>query len=99
MPHTGIALEIGRAVPLTVGIVPEPDRHAGKCRGADELAFPLAHASALVIEDLDAHAEPATLNLAAINRQQWIAERETRNDVGAARDRGELHTTLDRPVD
>ena len=44
-PDVGEALEIGGAVFLAVGVVPESDRHRGEGRGADQLAL-LAHAPA-----------------------------------------------------
>ena len=50
-------------------------------------------------EDLDLHAEAAALQLAAMDGQQRIAEREARDQVGAARDRRELHVGLDAAID
>src|SRR4030095_2593315 len=46
---------------------------------------------ARVVPDFNFHAEAAALQLAAVHRQERIAEPETGDDVGAARDRGELH--------
>ena len=49
-----------------------------------------------VVPDVDREAEAAHLDLAAAHRARRIAEHEAGDDVGAARDRGELHVRLDR---
>ena len=67
-PDVGEALEVGGAVFLAVGIVPEADRHRRERRGADELALLAAHRLAVVVEDVDRHAEAAALDLAAPHR-------------------------------
>ena len=99
-PDAGEALEVGGAVFRAVGIVPEADRHRRE-RRACRRARPCSPASglAVVVEDVDLHAEPAALDLAAPDRQRRIAEHEAGDDVGAAGDRGEVHVALDRVVD
>src|SRR5438445_10811721 len=82
-----------------IGIVPEPDRHARKWRRAGELALLSTQRLAVVVEHFALEAKTAALQLAAIHRQQRIAEREARNDVGAARNRGEQHALLHVAVD
>src|SRR5581483_2634423 len=77
-----------------VRIVPEPDRHRGERRRADELAFLLAHRTAVFVVHLDLHAESAALDLPAPDRTGGIAEREAAHDVRAAGDRCELNVAF-----
>ena len=93
-------VEVGGAVPGAVGIVPEAHGHRRERTGADELALPArGQRPSVVAEDLDRHAQPARLQLALPDRKRRVAEREARDDVGAARDRGELHVRLHVAVD
>ncbi len=57
-PDVVEALEIGGVVFLAVGIVPEGDRHRGERPDADELALLLPDRLAVVVPDVDGHAEP-----------------------------------------
>src|SRR5262249_31179454 len=68
MPDVGIALEIGGAIAFAVGIIPESDRHRRKWRRADQLTLLALDRFALVVPDLDLHAEAAHLDLAAPDR-------------------------------
>ena len=65
--------------------------------GAVQTSSPFSPRAGLpvVVEDLDRHAEPARLDLAAPHRQDRRC-RSTKHDddVGAARDRGEVHVAL-----
>ena len=61
-------------------------------------ARPGSHGRPVVVEHVDRHAEARPLAFAAPYRAGRIAADETRDDVGAARDRGELHVGLDRLV-
>jgi hypothetical protein len=91
--------EIGRVVFLAVRIVPETDRHGRKRLGADQFTLFAGDGLAVVVPDLDGHAETRTLDLAAPDRQRRIAEHEAGNDVGAAGDRGQVHVGLDALID
>src|SRR5690606_26921032 len=64
-PHPGEALEIGGAVPGSIRIVPEADRHRGERRGADQLALLADDRLTRLVPYLDLHAEAAGLDLAA----------------------------------
>src|SRR6185437_10874127 len=98
-PHAGYLGEIGRTVFLAFWIIPELHGHRRERRGTSQFARLFAHRLAGIIENLDLHAEPAALQFAAIHRQHGIAERETGDDVGAARDRGQQHAFLHITVD
>ena len=95
----GKPLEIGRRVFCAAGIVPELHRHRRKGHLADEFALLLAHRPARLVEHVDRHAEPRPLDFAAPDRLRRDAEHEAGDDVGAARDRGEMQVRLDRVVD
>ena len=91
--------EIRRAVLGVVGVVPESDRLRWEGRGANEFRFLADYRLAGVAPGLHVHAQPATLNLAGVDRQNRVAEDETGDDVGAAADRRELQIGLDPVVD
>src|SRR5690606_8165987 len=57
------ALEIGGAVFRAIGIVPEHDGHGRKGACADELALFAAHRPAVIVPDIDRHAEARALYL------------------------------------
>ena len=99
VPDAGEALEIGGAVFLAVGIVPELHRHRGERHGADQLALAFGERLAVRRIDVHRHAEAGRLDLALPHRRGRIAEHEARHDVGAARDRGEVHVGFDVAVD
>src|SRR6185436_16261895 len=88
-PHVWILLEVRRAVLGAVRIVPEADRHRGKRPGADQLALLSLYRLARFVENLDRHPQSLGLDLAAPHRTGGVAEHEARDDVGAARDRGQ----------
>jgi hypothetical protein len=58
------AVEIGGVVFLAVGVVPEADRHGRKRLGADQFALLAGDGLAVVVPDVDRHAEARTLDLA-----------------------------------
>src|SRR5690606_22332063 len=58
------ALKVGGVIFGTVRIVPEHHRHAWEGVGADQLALLGRDLVAVVVPDLDRHAEPRTLNFA-----------------------------------
>jgi acyl-CoA synthetase (AMP-forming)/AMP-acid ligase II len=66
-PDVRIDVEVRRAVLLTIRVVPEAHRHAREGRGAHQLSRLLHNPVAGVIEDLDAHAVAARLQLTAIH--------------------------------
>jgi hypothetical protein len=98
-PDVGELLEIGGAILLVVGIVPEADGHGGKGRGADQLALLAPERLAIVVPHFDLEAEAARLDLAAPNGADGIAEHEAGDNVGATGDRRETHVLLDGAVD
>ena len=99
-PDAGEALEIGGAVAGAVRVVPEAERHRRKGRGADELALDAGRRrAALGVAHLDREPEARSLDLAAVHRPGRVAEHEAGEDVGAARDRGEVQVGLHRLVD
>src|SRR5205085_7807686 len=98
-PYAGKVIEVGGAVLLRAGIVPEVDRHARKGRRADELTRLAAHRASLVVEDLDRHAESAHLDLAAPYGSDRIAESEAGDEVRAATNAAETDVALHSLVD
>ena len=99
-PRAGKALEIRRAVAAPVRIVPEAYRHRRKRQRANELALLTGgQGLAAVPEHCDAHAEPGSLQLAAVDRGYGIAQREAGHDVRPSGDRREEHVGLDGAVD
>src|SRR5262249_57340263 len=64
-PDAGKFLEVGGAVLRAVRVVPEADRHRGEGPRAHELALLAAHGFALLVENIDGHAEALGLDLAA----------------------------------
>ena len=71
----------------------------GKGRVQTSSPFSAADRLAGIVQDLDREAEAAHLDLAAPDRAGRVAEHEAGDDVGAARDRGQLHVGLDLVVD
>src|SRR5688572_11376859 len=98
-PHVREFFEVGGAVLGAVRVVPETDRHAGKGLGADELALLALERLAVLVEDLDRHAEALRLDFAAPYRAHRVAEHEAGHDVGAPGDRRQADVVLDVTVD
>src|ERR1039457_6145877 len=94
-PDLGIAREIGLVVALAARVVPETDGHRRERPGADEFSFLPHQRAAVLVPDLDLHAEAAALQLAAPHRQDGIGVGETRHDVGAAGNRRQAYVALD----
>ena len=102
-PDAGKALEVARR-----GISRRRDRSRSRsastgtapCRRARPCwCVPGGNRLAVVVEDVDRHAEAAALQLAAPHRQRRAAEREARDDVGAAGDRRQAEVVLHALVD
>ena len=98
-PDAREAFEIGLAVALPVGIIPETNRRRGKRPGANQLAFFLEHGIAGLVENFDRHAEAATLQFTTSHRQQRVRRRKTAKQVGATGDRAEQHIAFDCGID
>ena len=98
-PHARLALEICGAIFAAVGIIPERNRHRRKWRGAGEFAGLFAHRLARLVEDFHSHAEATALQFATPHRAYRTTEREARNDVGAAGNRGQQHAFLHIAID
>jgi hypothetical protein len=98
MPDVRETLEVCSAILAAVRVVPKAERHRRERRRAHELAFLLADGAAVGRENFDLHAEPAALQLTAMHRPQRIAEREARDQVGAAGNRGQLNVGFDAAV-
>src|SRR5215472_15340843 len=62
VPHPGEALEVGGPVSHSLRVVPEPERHRGEWRGAHQLPALTRQRPARSVEDIDRHAEAATLD-------------------------------------
>ena len=98
-PDAGEAVEIGAVVLGAVGGVPERDRHGREGLGAHQLSRLAAHGLAGIVGHVHRHAETEGLQLTAPDRTDGIAQREAGDDVGAARNRGEMQVVLDGAVD
>ena len=93
------ALEIGGLIFRAFGIVPELQRHAGECPGADQLAFFATYRLAIVVPDIDGHAKARTLNFAQPDRLSRNAQHEAGHDIRTAGNGSEMHVRLDRFID
>ena len=101
-PDAREALEVGRAILGVVGVVPESrpaSTGTATCRRARPSLAAGRDRPAVVIVDVDLHAEAAALQLAAPHRQRRAAEREAGHDVGAAGDRRQAEIVLHALVD
>ena len=98
-PYAGESLEVSGMIFRIVGIVPESDRHRGKCPGADQLTVFIPYRFTMFVENLDRHTERDALQLAAPHRQYRIAGGKTADNVGAAGDRRKLDVFGDRVID
>ena len=72
-PHIGEMAEVGVVIFRAVRIIPETHRHAGERPGTHQFPGGPANRTAFGIEDVDRHAEPAGLQLAAVDRCIGIA--------------------------
>src|SRR5574337_2097317 len=97
-PDSGEIIEIGGVVFPAVRVVPEMHRHAREGFHAHQFPRPAAYGLAVLVPDFYRHAEATALEFAWIHRQQRIAEGETRNDVGAAGNRGQAQLRFDVAV-
>ncbi len=98
-PYTGVLAEIGVVKARAIRVAVDPDRARRKRPQADELAFAeVLHA--IVGHDLYVETKTHALAVAAVHRQQRIAEHETADHVGAARDRmdGDMLEVVADPV-
>src|SRR5688572_6054667 len=98
-PDVRKSLEIRSAVLVASRIVPERHRHTRERCRADELTGPTVERPALVVKNLDLHAEPAPLQLAAPDGTRGHAEGKAGNNVRAAADTAQTHVALHVPID
>src|SRR5579872_921414 len=99
MPDPWEALEVGRFVTGSIRIIPEPYGHGREGRRADQFTALATDGASALVENLHAHAKPASLNLSPVYRQDGAAQGEARDDVRAAGNRGEENVLLDRAID
>ena len=98
-PDAGVHLEVGLAVALAVGVVPEVQRHRRHRLGDHELADLADQRPALGVPRLDRRAQRARLQLALVDGQDRHAADERRADVGAAARREQPRVRADLLVD
>ena len=98
-PDAGVHVEVGLAVALAVGVVPEVERHRRHRLGDHELADLADQRPALLVQRLDLRAERARLQLALVDRQRRAAADERRAHVGAAAGREQPRVGADVLVD
>ena len=94
-PDVGKAGKVSMVIFRAIGIVPEHHRHRWKGLHADQLALSATQGVTLLVIDIDRHSQHRPLDFAAINGRQGIAADKAAADIGAARDRGQLHVALD----
>src|SRR5690606_22189577 len=91
-PYPVPALEIGAEVATTVAVAPEAGRHRGERSRAHQFTrLPDRCRSPVIVEHLHGHAETGSLDLAAPDRCDRIAEDKAGDDVGPAGDTRHLH--------
>ena len=95
-PRAFVMLEVRRAIPGAVGIVPERHRHAGKRLRADQFTGHADDWIGVGIPHLDGHAEPETLQFAAMHGERRRAQRKTGDQVRAAADAAQAYPRRDR---
>jgi hypothetical protein len=98
-PDTGEVVEVGLAVALAVGIVPEADRHARHGRGDDQLAELVDHRVTGGVVRLDPGAQGPAGDPAFDHREQGHRTDEARADIRTAGKRLQLQARAHRLVD
>src|SRR4029453_2569289 len=101
-PEAGERGEIALPVALTVGVVPEEERHRRHRSGDHELADLADERASVVVPPLDRRPGAAALDLPGVHGQDGTATHEGGAEIGAAA-RGEepqvaLHVLVD-PVE
>src|SRR3954468_5383497 len=79
-PDAGILAEVRGVILGPVGVVPEPDRHAGKGVSANQFTFGFPYRAAFGIEPLDANAQPPGLKLPPPHRPDRVSQGEAGDD-------------------
>ena len=98
-PHAGVLVEVGGAVALVPGVVPEAHRHRRHRPADDQLAQLADDLVAVRVEGRRVHGQAAAGDLAAVDRLQRAALHDPAAHVGAAAADVEQHVRAELLVD
>ncbi len=89
-PLARIHFEIGGAIPLETGIVPEVQRHRRNRPGDDQLTLAVKQPVSPLVPGLGGDTQARRLNLAGVNRQYRHSTDESGRDVRAPANRHQV---------
>ncbi|GBC87295.1 hypothetical protein HRbin12_01298 [bacterium HR12] len=98
-PEAGVDVEVAAAVALAVGVAPEPERHRGHGARQHELADLADELPALGVQGAHVGPQVPALELAGVDREEWVRPHEGGAEVRPPAHRAEPDVRADGLVD
>ena len=97
-PHPRPMIKVRGVKFAAIRILPKPHRAGRKRLGTDQFTLLTLNRVTRFIPDSGGHAQAGGLKLAGVDRERGHPAGETRDDVGAARDAGQVQVRLEGTI-